>query len=725
MADLLNIVSSNTLTDVSSNEISALIDKMIEKSKNNAEQISELTLECTSLLTSAQNKSDSLSSQGTFKRLLGEVTGKNKKLQNAILNDNTNALYAAQTIINKVMLECTNNRTLLIAVNDRISDLYLELKENQNDVLAQVAMMRKGFVAFYQEFLKENEEQLKKIEKLESYQKSMCPKCGYDLISWQRMCPNCGYIHSMKIDNSSDETKKILSKLSKVLTDDTSSSDIMWDVTAMKTDAVIRKVKLLAELGKFPSYPKDLVQDMNILMKKCRSAEFQIAVVGVMKVAVAIVVTMNNIASCIEETAVGLPFVEVSVERDVLIAMVNRHRSNAFVAADVLHHLHVVVVRPTTFHGSYGSVELCIVLVHEVEGILLSAEEIDMHIRLTRRVFTVLVLACRPLVPVIKIDEVRINLKCFVPTVLEVDAVLRGIVPLLTKPGHKGATWHVLSVKLRFQSLASPALTGNAYRVLSRRDCHLFEASLMFRAKFFRLKSGHILVIQFVPEAPLVLASHVGCSSPTLVAPPHIAKGEELFDLVAVVRLALLSAIRIGINRGRGVVKQQWLAIPIKPTILISRRLVEAFVEALHNIYHVAVECPKAKLRHLVAQSLHFLHGLEEHFPLVPITDGICNVHDEHVNACIGKHREVVEADIAVLAKEVTVLGFAPMIGGIREIRIAFRALRILFEKLRHIVSVRLSIVKILRVPSNIEDANSSRLVCLKRTLLGCRQGTT
>lgn len=283
MAELLNIVSSYALTNVSPNEVGALIDQMIEKSKDNAEEISELTLECTSLLTSAQNKSNALSSQGIFKRLVGEVTGKNKKLQNAILNDNTNALYAAQTVINKVMLECTNNRTLLMAVNDRVSDLYLELKENQNDVLAQVAMMRKGFVAFYQEFLKENEKQLRKIDKLESYQNSMCPKCGYDLISWQRMCPNCGYIHPMKTENSSKETKEILSKLSKVLTDDTSSSDIMWDVTAMKTDAVIRKVKLLAELGKLPAYPKDLVQDMNILMKKCRSAEFQIAVVGVMK----------------------------------------------------------------------------------------------------------------------------------------------------------------------------------------------------------------------------------------------------------------------------------------------------------------------------------------------------------------------------------------------------------------------------------------------------------
>jgi GTPase SAR1 family protein/rubrerythrin len=283
MAELLNVVSSYALTNVSPNEVGALIDQMIEKSKDNAEEISELTLECTSLLTSAQNKSNALSSQGIFKRLIGEVTGRNTKLQNAIINDNTNALYAAQTVINKVMLECTNNRTLLMAVNDRVSDLYLELKEDQIGVQAQVAMVRKGFVAFYQEFLKENEKQLRKIDKLESYQNSMCPKCGYDLISWQRMCPNCGYIHPMKTEKSSKETKEILSKLSKVLTDDTSSSDIMWDITAMKTDAVIRKVKLLAELGKLPAYPRDLVQDMNILMKKCRSAEFQIAVVGVMK----------------------------------------------------------------------------------------------------------------------------------------------------------------------------------------------------------------------------------------------------------------------------------------------------------------------------------------------------------------------------------------------------------------------------------------------------------
>lgn len=51
-------------------------------------------------------------------------------------------------------------------------------------------------------------------------------------------------------------------------------------MTAQKTDAVLKKVKLLAEIGKLNSYSKDLESDIDILMKKCRDAEFQIAVVG-------------------------------------------------------------------------------------------------------------------------------------------------------------------------------------------------------------------------------------------------------------------------------------------------------------------------------------------------------------------------------------------------------------------------------------------------------------
>ena len=283
MAELLNVVSSYALTDITESEINTVINEIIEKSKNNVSEISELTLECTSLLTSAENKSRALSEQGVFKRLLWNVTGKNKKIQNAIMNDNTNALYAAQATINGVMRECTYNRELLLAVNDRVSDLYFELKENQIETLAQVAMIRKAFVAFYQEFLKNQNLQVKEIKTIRKFAEARCPKCNSTLLSWQRICPECGNIHELKTEVSSKNTQNVLSLLSEALNRNTSSNDILWDMTAQKTDAVLKKVKLLAEIGKLNSYSKDLESDINILMKKCRDAEFQIAVVGVMK----------------------------------------------------------------------------------------------------------------------------------------------------------------------------------------------------------------------------------------------------------------------------------------------------------------------------------------------------------------------------------------------------------------------------------------------------------
>ena len=79
------------------------------------EEICELTLECTTLLSSAESRSTALSNQGVFRRLIGSITGKNRKLQNAILQDNTNALYAAQGVINRVMLVMHEQQKTIIS----------------------------------------------------------------------------------------------------------------------------------------------------------------------------------------------------------------------------------------------------------------------------------------------------------------------------------------------------------------------------------------------------------------------------------------------------------------------------------------------------------------------------------------------------------------------------------------------------------------------------------
>lgn len=283
MAEKLSIISPNLLTNVSESEVNKLINQMVEKSKNNLEEICELTLECTTLLSSTESRSTALSNQGVFKRLIGSITGKNQKLQNAILKDNTNALYAAQGVINRVMLECTNNRKLLLAVNDRISDLYLELKENQNDIAAAVLMTRQAIVAFYKKYQEEIIAQDKRISRVEEYVKTNCPKCQSELLSWQRICPYCGYIHPLKTDKASENTLDTLKQISQIVKDNSFSEDIVWDLTAKKTERVLRKVKTLACLGKIPGYTDEISSDVENLINKCKDAEFQIAVVGVMK----------------------------------------------------------------------------------------------------------------------------------------------------------------------------------------------------------------------------------------------------------------------------------------------------------------------------------------------------------------------------------------------------------------------------------------------------------
>lgn len=283
MAEELSIISANMLTNVNEDEVNSLIEKMVVSSKDNMDDICELTLECTTLLSSAESRSTALSEQGTFKRLIGAVTGKNQKLRDAILKDQTNALYAAQGIINRVMSECNNNRKLLLAVNDRVSDVYLELKENQNDIAAGVLMVRKAIVNFYMQYKEELLEQENRISKVEQFARERCPKCNNEIVSWQRVCPYCGEVHSLKMENITPETADILNKLSQIISSEEDYEEIAWNVLAQKKARIVRKVKLMAELGKIPGYTDEVTNDIDRFINKCQNEEFQIAIVGVMK----------------------------------------------------------------------------------------------------------------------------------------------------------------------------------------------------------------------------------------------------------------------------------------------------------------------------------------------------------------------------------------------------------------------------------------------------------
>lgn len=283
MAEELSIISSDLLTGVSETDIDKLIEQLVDESKENMDKICDLTLECTALLSSAENRANALSDQKAVKRLIRNITGKNQKLCNAILKDNTNAMYLAQGVINRVMLECLHNRKLMVAINDRISDIDIDIKEGQNRLNADVLAVRQAVVAFYNKYKQELLTQDERIAKMEEYAKERCPQCRKELLLWQRICPFCGYIHRLKGEYTSDETRKTLEKMSAIIKDESFSEDIIWNNTVKKIEQVLRKVKSLAEVGRLPGYTEELDGDIVDLIEKCKTAEFQIAIVGIMK----------------------------------------------------------------------------------------------------------------------------------------------------------------------------------------------------------------------------------------------------------------------------------------------------------------------------------------------------------------------------------------------------------------------------------------------------------
>lgn len=282
MSDELRIISESELKQLDGKEVAELINQIMEESKDNIEEISILTLECTTLLASADIRSSNLSNQSRFKRILNSITGKNRKIRDAIVRDQTNALYAAQEMINRVMRECNNNTKLMYAVNERINDIYIELKANQNEISYEVLKVRKAISEFYKKYQEDFDKQIARINRLEEFEKSRCPECNKKLEDWSIICPFCGCIHPLKADDLYDNTKKSLEYISSIIQDDSYDDEIVWDMTARKTARILKKVDRFAQIGSI-KYPKELKDDMDELKNMCKTAEFQIAIVGVMK----------------------------------------------------------------------------------------------------------------------------------------------------------------------------------------------------------------------------------------------------------------------------------------------------------------------------------------------------------------------------------------------------------------------------------------------------------
>ncbi|MEI0540375.1 hypothetical protein [Brachyspira pulli] len=130
-------------------EIDRYIESTIELHKNNANKLTELTLEAASCLAAGEARAKQLSSQGFFKNLWGAITGKNRKIRGEIDYNFAVAQKASQRMIqvlaeqNKLTFEAViavNNKlnTMSVDINNQINEIYSVMKQMFQGLLGQI-----------------------------------------------------------------------------------------------------------------------------------------------------------------------------------------------------------------------------------------------------------------------------------------------------------------------------------------------------------------------------------------------------------------------------------------------------------------------------------------------------------------------------------------------------------------------------------------------------------
>ncbi len=122
MENQLTVIDGNDVFTIEEQEtLNQEIDRIISAHKNNRQQINRLVFECTAALTEADDASRKLENKGFFRRLIGGITGSNKRLQDKINSNMRAAQYASQVTLQKLAEQNLMTFDLLTAVNNKLN----------------------------------------------------------------------------------------------------------------------------------------------------------------------------------------------------------------------------------------------------------------------------------------------------------------------------------------------------------------------------------------------------------------------------------------------------------------------------------------------------------------------------------------------------------------------------------------------------------------------------
>ncbi|AVO27790.1 SEL1-like repeat protein [Megasphaera elsdenii] len=144
MENQLTVIDGNDVFTIEEQDtLNQEIDRIISAHKNNRQEINRLVFECTAALTEADDVSRKLENKGFFRRLIGGITGSNKRLQDKINSNMRAAQYASQVTLQKLAEQNLMTFDLLTAVNNKLN---ASLEATNEMFKTQFMMMGKFFL---------------------------------------------------------------------------------------------------------------------------------------------------------------------------------------------------------------------------------------------------------------------------------------------------------------------------------------------------------------------------------------------------------------------------------------------------------------------------------------------------------------------------------------------------------------------------------------------------
>lgn len=150
MANEINILDKN-IDKFDSNSINNEIDRVIKRFSDNKVIINRMVFDCISLLTEAEIAEEKLSNKGALKRLVGSISGSNRKLADQIRGNRGKVLYLAQQMLQKIAEEQLLTLDVIANIDNRlnfhIKDINIKINNIYKDLRLLISTYKDGLIA--------------------------------------------------------------------------------------------------------------------------------------------------------------------------------------------------------------------------------------------------------------------------------------------------------------------------------------------------------------------------------------------------------------------------------------------------------------------------------------------------------------------------------------------------------------------------------------------------